>query len=269
MSNTLGQVCPYCQFPVKPGDAYVVCSQCGVTHHQACWEANNHCTTFGCLGQALAPQGTPNTTVAPPPVPPAAPYFAVGACPRCQHTNLADAQFCASCGQRLSPVKPPTATPPPSNYSQPYSQEALVLYPKASLWPRFLASLVDGLIAGVPVFPGLVLLESRSTEVIGMLITMAAAVWCLFYSYTKDGRPGGQSIGKRMNELMVVHLPTNLPCNKTQSAIRTLIMHLTGFVPFIGGFIEPVLVLTTSQGTRLGDRVAKTQVIDVRHYRRA
>lgn len=229
MSNTPGQTCPHCQLPFTPGDNYVVCSQCGIALHQACWEANQHCTTSGCQGQAVSYQLSPTTAMAPPPMPPIAPTY---------------------------------------QQTQSYPQAALALYPKAPLFSRFLASVVDGLIAGVPLLPGLVLIGLRSTETIGALFTLVAVVWCLFYAYTKDGRPGGQSIGKRMNDLMVVHLPTNTPCTKGQSAVRMLIMQLTGFVPFIGGFIEPVMVLVTSQGTRLGDRVAKTQVIDVRNYRR-
>jgi len=49
----IGQTCPYCQTPIKPGANIVVCSACGMPHHAECWHANGQCTTYGCEGNYL------------------------------------------------------------------------------------------------------------------------------------------------------------------------------------------------------------------------
>lgn len=49
MSSSIGKTCPYCQYPIKPGEPVIECGQCGMPHHKACWEHNGGCTTYGCL----------------------------------------------------------------------------------------------------------------------------------------------------------------------------------------------------------------------------
>lgn len=50
--NTIGKTCPYCQFPVKPGERVVACPVCQVAHHDECWKDNgSKCTTFACCGE--------------------------------------------------------------------------------------------------------------------------------------------------------------------------------------------------------------------------
>ena len=44
----VGKICPYCQTPLKPQDRVIVCPQCGMPHHQDCWQDNGGCTTYGC-----------------------------------------------------------------------------------------------------------------------------------------------------------------------------------------------------------------------------
>lgn len=57
----VGKTCPYCRFPIKPGDQVYVCPACKVIHHQDCWQENHGCTTYGCRGSASAapPAATP------------------------------------------------------------------------------------------------------------------------------------------------------------------------------------------------------------------
>ncbi len=52
----IGKICPYCRFPIKPGEEIVVCPQCEVPHHLDCWQENQGCTTYGCTGGAPAAQ---------------------------------------------------------------------------------------------------------------------------------------------------------------------------------------------------------------------
>lgn len=51
VASSVGKTCPFCQFIIKPTEKTVVCNQCGMAHHEECWNENeNKCTTFGCCG---------------------------------------------------------------------------------------------------------------------------------------------------------------------------------------------------------------------------
>ena len=110
--------------------------------------------------------------------------------------------------------------------------------------------------------------DSTGLGVALALAAVAATIWALFYTFTKDGRPGGQSIGKKMMGLMVVHLESNQPCTMGQSALRHLVLFLLDLVPYLGWLIEPIVLLSAAGGRRLGDMAAGTQVILAAGYRR-
>jgi hypothetical protein len=44
--------CPYCMWELRPSQAAVACSDCGVTYHEDCWQENGGCGTFGCRSWA-------------------------------------------------------------------------------------------------------------------------------------------------------------------------------------------------------------------------
>jgi uncharacterized RDD family membrane protein YckC len=94
-------------------------------------------------------------------------------------------------------------------------------------------------------------------------------LWAAYYGFVKDGQQRGQSIGKKRLGLMVVHLPTNAPCTRSQSALRQLVMAGTNLIPYLGWLVEPIAAMAADGGRRLGDQVAGTQVIAVESYRRA
>ena len=50
MKDYIGKVCPFCRTEFTEEDDVVVCSDCDMPHHRACWIANKGCTTFGCQG---------------------------------------------------------------------------------------------------------------------------------------------------------------------------------------------------------------------------
>ncbi len=181
----------------------------------------------------------------------------------------------------LPPGPPPLSTQPagsPPFSGNSYAADVLTgagagaLYPKAPLGGRFLAALVDALVM-LPAFilgTFLALAAAGGSTTLAVLLglaTFAAGLWALIYAFTKDGRPGGQSIGKKMMGLMVVHLETNQPCNRGQSALRYLVMFLLNLVPYIGWLIEPIVLLSAAGGRRLGDSAAGTQVIEATAYR--
>jgi uncharacterized RDD family membrane protein YckC len=179
------------------------------------------------------------------------------------------------------PGPPPLSTQPvgaPPFSGNSYAAEVLTgagagtLYPKAPLGGRFLAALVDGLVlvpAGI-LWVAVVAAGAGGSTALAVVLGLAAfaaSLWAFFYAFTKDGRPGGQSIGKKMMGLMVVHLQTNQPCSRGQSALRYLVMFLLNLVPYIGWLIEPIVLLSAAGGRRLGDSAAGTQVIEATAYR--
>jgi hypothetical protein len=81
----VGKICPYCRFPIKPGQDIVVCPACKVPHHAECWQENNGCTTYGCTGTITAPPSAIPPPIARQPQPPGpfarpiqAPYYLEG-----------------------------------------------------------------------------------------------------------------------------------------------------------------------------------------------
>lgn len=82
MEDYIGKICPFCKTEIKEGDAVKVCPSCGIPHHEACWEENKGCTTFGCSEQHYEEQHTNPTDV----------------CVNCG-APLGDGQeFCPKCG---------------------------------------------------------------------------------------------------------------------------------------------------------------------------
>jgi uncharacterized RDD family membrane protein YckC len=183
------------------------------------------------------------------------------------------------------PAPPPLGAPPPgwgappgAGSAPPFSGNSHAadvltgagvprLYPKAPLGARFLAAVLDNLVSSVPaVLLGLATAGAfgAGSSVLGALLAVLAAAaiaWAVWYSFTKDGRPGGASIGKKAMGLMVVHLPSNQPCTAGQSALRYLILFATNLVPYVGWLVEPVVLLAAAGGRRIGDQAAGTQVI--------
>lgn len=56
--DEIGKTCPYCRFPLKPGEQVMTCPACKLPHHADCWAENQGCTTYGCRGVAPTPAPT-------------------------------------------------------------------------------------------------------------------------------------------------------------------------------------------------------------------
>jgi uncharacterized RDD family membrane protein YckC len=143
-------------------------------------------------------------------------------------------------------------------------------YLKAPFGARLLAYIVDGIVSAGAVGLAIALLAftdlPKRNGVIGVALIAAAVLWAIYYSFTKDGRDGGQSIGKEMLNLMVVNTTTNQPCSTGESALRALVLFALNLVPVVGWVIEPIFALADEDGRRLGDRAAGTQVIRTGDY---
>ncbi|MFL5434017.1 MAG: RDD family protein [Myxococcales bacterium] len=187
-------------------------------------------------------------------------------CPYCAEQVPVAAAICSHCQQSLAPTQPVSAQP----------AAVARLYPKAPFDRRLLATLLDAAIACAPL--GVVGIVAAAVAwaisggvafAIGILVGAPAFLWAAYYGFIKDGQPRGQSIGKKKLGLMVVHLPTNAPCSRSQSALRQLVMAGTNLIPYLGWLVEPIVVLAADGGRRLGDLAADTQVIAVESYRPA
>lgn len=178
---------------------------------------------------------------------------------------------------------PGTPQPPDSNRSA----ESSYTYPKAGLGKRILAYIIDSLICGLPlmflipmgVVPFIIYTQtqgqvgghSAAAPNAAMIIFMVLAVivgagWALFYFLLRDGFGKGQSWGKKICGLMVINLDSNSPCDKGKSFLRNIVLWALSALAGLS-IIELILILVQDNGSRLGDMLARTQVIEVEHYK--
>ncbi len=178
--------------------------------------------------------------------------------------------YCNNCGIEIIT---------PSNYCfecGANTANKLIIYTKAPLWDRFLAMLIDvffELVLAIPAIIFLVIgvfqkLKYQNIKDVSTWYFLALLFYMipLTYSLIKDGLGQGQSWGKKAMGLMVVHLDFNIPCTKSRSFFRNLITRFVSLFPLVGWLIEPVLVIASSGGRKLGDLAAETMVIVASTY---
>lgn len=132
----------------------------------------------------------------------------------------------------------------------------LGIYPKAQVLNRFVAKLIDLLIVAA---------VTKLVPPVGVLAGLA-------YILLADGFGGGRSVGKRLIGLQTIVPSTRDPAAFRESIIRNLpcaLAQLAFEVPYVGWIgwgvilsIEALLIVGNAQGRRLGDELAKTQVLE-------
>lgn len=135
---------------------------------------------------------------------------------------------------------------------------AAKVYAKANLLNRFIAKFIDLLILGA-------LLK---------LIPQIGFLAGLTYLLIGDGLFDGRSLGKKIIGLRVILTEKDRGCSFRESIIRNLPLglgYLLFSIPWIGWIFpllifafEGLLILGSENGARIGDELAKTQVIDDR-----
>ncbi len=130
------------------------------------------------------------------------------------------------------------------------------VYPKAYVLNRFIAKLIDLFI---------VVAADEVAPPVGFLSGLA-------YILIADGFAGGRSIGKRLVGLQTMRLDVRETAGFRESIIRNLpfgVAQLLFAVPYVGWIgsaavlaFESVLIVGNEHGRRLGDEVARTQVLD-------
>ena len=119
--------------------------------------------------------------------------------------------------------------------------------PLASIGDRFTAQFIDGL-AALCIGAGLFYLA----KMLGWPLELAVLSW-LAYLLLCDALPGGQSIGKRLTRIAVVHVDTEQPCTFWRSIVRNVPMMALGIVDAV--------FIVGKRRRRLGDLLAGTKVV--------
>lgn len=130
------------------------------------------------------------------------------------------------------------------------------VYPKAHVLNRFIAKLIDLFI---------VVAADQIAPPVGFLSGLA-------YILIADGFAGGRSIGKRLVGLQTLRVDGREAAGFRESIIRNLpfgAAQIAFAVPYVGWLVslailafEGLLIVGNQLGRRLGDEVARTQVLD-------
>lgn len=134
---------------------------------------------------------------------------------------------------------------------------------KAPLGKRIVAYIIDSIIVGIVmgVFYGVgfvLMMMGRGRGVmiiIGILCMLVGFGLMLLYWLLRDGMFNGRSLGKKVMGLKVVNTAGNRACSYKDSFLR----NITLVIPIVG-FIDIIIALVDSEGLRMGDKIAKTQV---------
>jgi uncharacterized RDD family membrane protein YckC len=131
-------------------------------------------------------------------------------------------------------------------------------FPKADVVHRFIAKFIDFLIMAA---------LARVLSPVGFFAGMT-------YLLIADGLFQGRSAGKRLIGLQTLRSDTGAVASFRESILRNIPLsaaYLCLIVPYIGWLaaggivlIEALLVIGNLHGHRVGDEIAKTQVIDLR-----
>jgi len=172
-------------------------------------------------------------------------------------------------GQQQQP--PPYGQPQygQQQYGQPqygYGQAATAY---ASVWIRFVALLIDGLIVGVPL--GIIIVgvgsliaavaqnSSGAAAGLGLILDLIIILISFGYFAYLEATQGG-TLGKKALGLRIVKVDGS-PIGWNEAIIRTLLRIVDNFFFGLVGFI---CILSSEKKQRVGDMVAKTIVIKTR-----
>jgi len=132
MHQFMGKYCPVCNAPFSANDDVVVCSNCGVPHHRACWLQQKSCSTPGCTGRltnlatAISGSGVLGNVQA------VQPTVEKRFCPACGTPCKPGASFCARCGKPLAAKVAPAPAAPVPEEPKPQIDPNAPLYNKAT-----------------------------------------------------------------------------------------------------------------------------------------
>ncbi|VVB53646.1 RDD family protein [uncultured archaeon] len=136
---------------------------------------------------------------------------------------------------------------------------------KASFVKRIIAYFIDGAVEGALIIVPLILtmyvainmMDSGITGIVLFLVLLAATIILgLAYLLLKDSLFNGSSPGKKLVGLKVVKGDATT-IGRKESVLR----NITWLIPILN-WAELILPLIDKNGRRIGDKIAKTQVIE-------
>ncbi len=207
-------------------------------------------------------------------------------CAQCGTPASSGAKFCKSCGAPLA-AKEAQPTQEPHAHTQPEvmapsgapagapAYELPAQMPRLryqSVGIRLLPQLFDDLVVGAIIFAIIALLFGGTAAItaprnlsgaIGVALTASAVVvgvlvW-FFYFTLLEGQYG-QTLGKWLGKIKVVKEDTGAPITYRDAAVRTILRIIDGLFSYLVGAI---LIWTSEERQRLGDRLAHTVVIQL------
>lgn len=129
-------------------------------------------------------------------------------------------------------------------------------YPKANILHRFIAKFID------------LLIVSALYKIVAPIGFFAG----ITYLFISDGFSHGRSVGKKLIGLQTLITEQNKACLFRESIIRNfpfVVAYICIYISYIGWIfsiviitIEFLLIIGNDKGLRLGDEMAKTQVLD-------
>ncbi|MGZ4847159.1 MAG: RDD family protein [Halobacteriota archaeon] len=201
-------------------------------------------------------------------------YLNDNQCAQCGTPASPGAKYCESCGAPLAApaAQPARATSAPApGYQAPRSYVPHIAPPYQGVAIRFVAILIDtiiiaiiGGILSVPFNALTVITNSASGTVtlspagaVGGLVSLA--VFVLYFTLLEGHY--GQTVGKMAVKIKVVRETDGAPIDYSEAAVRT-ILRVLDFVPYIVPYLlGAILIWSSEEKQRLGDRVAHTVVI--------
>jgi len=197
-------------------------------------------------------------------------------CAKCGTPASPGAQFCIACGEtftrKTSPIVQQQQGPPTYNPSlrvEPPTAFAAVL-PYQGVAIRFVAQLVDVIILGVVFWllgftgAGTITIDAATAQVtisplFGLLMLIDVIIAFLYFTVLEGWN--GQTVGKMVVKIKVVRKEDHSSISYGEAAIRT-ILRIIDLIPFIAPYLlAAVLIWSSEDKQRLGDRVAHTVVV--------
>ena len=194
-------------------------------------------------------------------------------CAHCGTTTSPGAKYCESCGAVIAvkPVQPVPAFVPAPGYQAPRTYVPYTTTPYQGVAIRFVAILIDtiiiAIIAGIlsaPFNAFAAITNSASgtvtfsfAGVLGGLVSLA--VFMLYFTLLEGHY--GQTVGKMAVKIKVVREADGAPIDYSQAAVRTILRFLDEIPYFVPYLLGAILIWSSEEKQRLGDRVGHTVVV--------
>jgi uncharacterized RDD family membrane protein YckC len=194
-------------------------------------------------------------------------------CAQCGSPTSPGAKYCESCGAAL-PGKKAQSVPafgPTSGYQAPRAYVPYTAAPYQGVAIRFVAILIDTIIIAILAsilswpFNAFAVITNNAlgtvtlslAGVLGGLVSFA--VFLLYFTLLEGHY--GQTVGKMAVKIKVVREADGTPIDYSQAAVRTILRLLDEIPYLIPYLLGAILIWSTEEKQRLGDRVAHTVVV--------